>query len=209
MIYKRYLVWLALMLIVTPLGAATDASATDSLRHFFTRVQSYSARFSQVVLDESRNVIQESTGRMAIVRPDRFRWDYDTPFKQHIIADGAKIWVYDEELKQVTVRPLAGALADTPAVLLAGRGRIEDAYALKNLDDQGGLQWAQLVPKRKEGGFENIRVGFDQGRMRILEMVDGFGQTTRITLSDPRENPELEAGRFRFTPPAGVDVVGE
>ncbi len=198
---------LGLLLLAGPAWATADDSAVSSLRRFFTGTQSYSARFSQAVLDESGNVIQESTGHMAIARPSRFRWDYDKPFKQLIIADGKKIWVYDEELKQVTVRPLKGVLADTPAVLLAGRGRIDDAYTVKELDPQDGLRWAQLVPKRKEGGFEKIRVGFGQGRLRILEMVDGFGQTTRITLSDPRENPGIEASRFRFTPPVGVDVV--
>jgi chaperone LolA len=199
------------LLAATPaLTAATpERTATESLRHFFGNVHSYSARFNQVVLDESLNLIQESSGTLSLQRPDRFRWDYTVPFKQQIIADGKKIWVYDEELAQVSVRPLTGGLADTPAVLLAGRGRIDDTFVIKDMGTQGKLRWVQLTPRKKDGGFEDIRIGFDGGRMRQLEMVDGFGQTTRITLSDPRENVALEAGRFQFTPPKGVDVVGE
>jgi outer membrane lipoprotein carrier protein len=199
-----------LAVVAVPVFAApADKPASDSLRHFFGNVRSYSARFNQVVLDEGLNVIQESSGTLSLQRPDKFRWDYDVPFKQHIIADGSKIWIYDEELAQVSVRPLSGGLADTPAVLLAGRGRIEDTFTLKNLGVQGKLNWVQLTPIRKDGGFEDIRIGFVGNRMRQLEMVDGFGQTTRVMLSDPRENIALDSARFRFTPPKGVDVVGE
>jgi outer membrane lipoprotein carrier protein len=205
----RYLAALFLSLASAATLAAVEKPAAESLRHFFGNVRSYSARFNQVVLDEAFNVIQESSGTLSIARPDRFRWDYDAPFKQHIIADGQKIWVYDEELKQVTVRPLAGGLADTPAVLLAGKGRIDDTYVIKNLGMQGELNWVQLTPRRKDGGFEDIRIGFDQGRLRTLEMVDGFGQMTRVTLLSAKENPKLDPARFQFTPPKGVDVVGE
>ena len=189
--------------------AALERPATDSLRHFFTNVRSFTARFNQVVLDEGLNVIQETNGTLSLERPNKFRWDYDAPFKQVIVADGQKIWIYDAELQQVTVRELRGGLADTPAVLLAGKGRIEDTFTLKNLGTQGKLQWVQLLPKRKDGGFEAIRIGFENGHMRTLEMVDGFGQTTRVTLSQQKENPALDAGRFQFKPPKGVDVVGE
>ncbi|MEK7733956.1 MAG: outer membrane lipoprotein chaperone LolA [Pseudomonadota bacterium] len=189
--------------------AAAERPATDSLRHFFTNVRSFTARFNQVVLDEGLNVIQETTGTLSLERPNKFRWDYDAPFRQVIVADGQKIWIYDAELQQVTVRTLRGGLADTPAVLLAGTGRIDDTFALKNLGTQGKMQWVQLSPKRKDGGFDSIRIGFEQGHMRILEMVDAFGQTTRVTLSQPKENPALDAGRFQFKPPKGVDVVGE
>lgn len=188
---------------------AIDRPATDSLRHFFTNVRSFTARFNQVVLDEGLNVIQETNGTLSLERPNKFRWDYDAPFKQVIVADGQKIWIYDAELQQVTVRELRGGLADTPAVLLAGKGRIEDTFTLKNLGTQGKLQWVQLLPKKKDGGFEAIRIGFENGHMRTLEMVDGFGQTTRVTLSQQKENPALDAGRFQFKPPKGVDVVGE
>lgn len=213
---KKFFLWVffftASLLAVLPWPSTVEAAerpATDSLRHFFANVRSFTARFNQVVLDEGLNVIQETNGTLSLERPNKFRWDYDAPFKQVIVADGLKIWIYDAELQQVTVRELRGGLADTPAVLLAGKGRIEDTFTLKDLGTQGKLQWVQLVPKRKDGGFEAIRIGFENGHMRTLEMVDGFGQTTRVTLSQQKENPALDAGRFQFKPPKGVDVVGE
>lgn len=191
------------------LAAAVTPSGLDSLRRFFSQVRSYTAGFNQVVLDEALNVIQESSGTLWIQRPNKFRWNYDAPYKQQIIADGNRIWVYDEELQQVSVRSLSGGLGDTPAMLLAGQGKLGDNFTVDKLGNQGTLAWVQLNPVRKDGGFEAIRIGFEKGQIRSLEMIDGFGQTTRVTLRDGKENRKIDAANFSFTPPEGVDVVGQ
>ncbi|HKQ30974.1 MAG TPA: outer membrane lipoprotein chaperone LolA, partial [Burkholderiales bacterium] len=161
----RRLIWLLVPMLIAQAVVAAP-SGVDSLRQFFGSVNTFNARFSQVVLDEALNPVQESSGTLWIDRPDKFRWDYDTPFKQEIVADGQKIWVYDKALAQVTVRPLTGGLGYTPAMLLAGRGRLDDNFIIKPIGAQGNLEWAQLVPKSKDGGFDTIRVGFEQGKLR-------------------------------------------
>lgn len=182
-------------------------SAKSPLDHFFSDVYSYQASFTQVVLDEGLNTLQESSGTLWIQRPSKFRWDYEIPFKQHIVSDGKQIWVHDEELEQVTVRKLEGALGYTPAILLAGSGRLDDNFAVSKLDRQGKLQWVQMIPKTKDGGFEDIRLGFEGNVLRQLEMVDGFGQTTRITMTKNRENHNIRDSIFRFVAPKGADVI--
>jgi len=191
--------------------AATNApkSGADSLRQFFREVNSFSARFKQVVLDESLKPVQESSGTLWIERPNKFRWDYEKPYKQQIVADGKRLWVYDVDLQQATVRDLTGGLNDTPAMLLAGKGRLEDNFTIQPLDATDKLTWVQLKPRRKDSGYDDIRIGFAQGKLRVIEMVDGFGHTTRVTLDSPRENARIEPDRFNFKPPEGVDVVGE
>ena len=191
--------------------AATNEpkSGVDSLRQFFREVNSFSARFKQVVLDESLKPVQESSGTLWIERPNKFRWDYDKPYKQQIVADGKRLWVYDVGLQQATVRDLSGGLNDTPAMLLAGKGRLEDKFTIQPLEAPGNLTWVQLKPRHKDSGFDDIRIGFAQGKLRVIEMVDGFGHTTRVTLDSPRENARIESDRFNFKPPEGVDVVGE
>ena len=200
-----------MLLVVAPSWAASNSakSGVDSLRRFFKDVDSYSARFSQIVLDERNTPIQESSGTLWIERPDKFRWDYEKPYKQQIVADGKRLWVYDPGLQQVTVRPLAGSLGDTPAALLAGKGRLDNNFRIKSLGEQNGIDWVQLLPRRKDSGYDDIRIGFAQGKLHILEMVDGFGHTTRVTLEMPKENVRIAPDRFSFTPPEGVDVVGE
>jgi outer membrane lipoprotein carrier protein len=209
---KRLLILMATLLLgMGGTLAASNApkSGTDSLRRFFHEVNSFSARFSQVVLDESLKPIQESSGTLWIERPNKFRWDYEKPYKQQIVADGKRLWVYDVGLQQATVRDLTGGLTDTPAMLLAGKGQLEDNFTIQSLDEQDKLMWVQLKPRRKDSGYDDIRIGFAQGKLRVIEMVDGFGHTTRVTLESPRENARIEPDRFNFKPPEGVDVVGE
>ena len=185
------------------------ALAAGDLDRFFKEVRTVQANFDQVVLDEALNPIQESSGKLWIERPGRFRWDYALPYKQQIVGDGKKVWIYDVELKQVTVREMAGALGQTPAILLAGQGALGSNFDVADLGQQSGLHWVQMRPKKRDGGFDDIRVGFEQGRIKSLEMVDGFGQVTRVTLRDVRENGKIDGSVFAFKPPAGVDVVSE
>ncbi len=209
---KRLLLLATMLLLGMSSAMATTTaqkSGTNSLRRFFHEVNSFSARFKQVVFDETQKPVQESSGTLWIERPNKFRWDYEKPYKQQIVADGQKLWVYDAGLQQATVRNLTGGLSDTPAMLLAGKGRLEDNFTIQPLEAQGGLEWVQLKPRRKDGGYDDIRIGFAQGKLRAIEMVDGFGHTTRVTLESPRENARIEASRFSFKPPEGVDVVGE
>jgi outer membrane lipoprotein carrier protein len=197
------------LLVLSFTSLASQAAATQDLHHFFDKVQRYSARFDQVTLDEAMKPIQESSGNLWIERPGKFRWTYNVPYVQHIIGDGKQVWMYDVELKQAAVRPMQGALGATPAILLSGKGALEGIFAIKDLGNQGALDWVQLTPKKSDGGFEKIRIGFEKGAIRTLEMVDGFGQTTRVTLRDAQENPQISADKFSFKPPVGVDVITE
>lgn len=199
---------MAAVAMLTGTTAISAAEALDSARRFFNDVRSYSAQFKQTVLDESKRPIQESTGRLWLERPNKFRWNYDKP-PQQIVSDGERVWVYDEELQQISVRSLSTSLTDTPALLLTGRGRLEDAFTLKSLPASEELEWVELTPRRQEGAFEVLRLAFANGKIRIIEMVDGLGHTTRYTLQAGAENVKIDAKRFRFVPPPGVDIVSE
>lgn len=200
------LIGIIFMALVTPLA---QASATQDLHRFFNQVQRYQARFTQVTVDEEKKPVQESSGNLWIERPGKFRWNYSTPFEQQIVGDGKQVWVYDVELKQVAVRGMQGVLGATPAILLAGKGNLETVFTIKDLGREGELDWVQLKPKKKDGGFEDLRIGFDKGKIRNIEMLDGFGQTTRVILHDAQENAAIGADKFNFKPPAGVDVITE
>jgi len=197
------------LLVLSFVSLASQASATQDLHRFFNQVQRYSARFDQVTLDEAMNQIQESSGNLWIERPGKFRWSYSVPYEQHIVGNGKQVWVYDVELKQAAVRRMEGALGATPAILLSGKGALEGIFVIKDLGHQGALDWVQMTPKKNDGGFENIRIGFEKSKIRTLEMIDGFGQTTRVTLRDAKENTQISADKFNFKPPAGVDVITE
>jgi outer membrane lipoprotein carrier protein len=201
------LIFACFVLALASSAHASTSRVEDSLERFFKDVHTYHADFHQVVLDEGLNPLQETSGRMWIERPGKFRWEYDPPYQQLIVGDGERVWVYDIDLEQVTARRMDGALGNTPALLLAGKGNLEGNFTVTSLGKQGALDWVRMIPKRKDGGFEDIRIGFEHGKIRTLELVDAFGQITRIELDNAEENTPIAAKEFQFEPPAGVDVI--
>lgn len=204
---KTALLGVALLVVTT--SPAIAQSGTDSLKRFFSDIKTYMARFDQVVLDETLNIVEESGGEMWISRPGKFRWNYAPPVQQQIVSNGAKVWLYDIDLEQVTIRNLTEAVGRTPAILLAGKDDISNNHEIRDLGTQGTLSWVGLKPTYPEAHFADIRIGFENSAIRVMEMVDGLGQTTRITLSGAVENPAVAGGTFDFEAPAGVDVINE
>lgn len=183
------------------------ADAVEALKGFAQKVQSASAAFSQTVTSPDGAKKKSSSGRFEFQRPNRFRFDYQKPYEQTIVADGQKVWLYDADLNQVTVRPLAQALGNTPAGVLAGAALDRD-FHLKAEADQGGLQWVLATPKQAEGGsIRSMRVGFKGEQLAALEILDAFGQRSRLDFSGLEVNPKLAPQRFQFTPPQGADVL--
>ncbi|MCG6871788.1 MAG: outer membrane lipoprotein chaperone LolA [Gammaproteobacteria bacterium] len=193
------------------LVVSTAGAAGNELDRFFAEVETFEAGFEQAVLDEGLNVIEESAGRMWLLRPGRFRWEYGAPDPQLIVGDGKKVWIHDMELEQITVRDQVTTLGNTPAALLAGKGDVRKRFTVEDLGDGGPIHWYRLLPKTKSGdsSFDDVRIGFEEGRLRLMELLDGLGQTTRIILKDMRENVPADPQRFVFTPPPGVDIIDE
>ncbi len=188
-------------------GALADAKA--SLDAFMAGTKSLKARFSQTVFDKNGRKTQESSGNLYFSRPGKFRWVYQKPYAQLIVGDGKKLWIHDEDLDQVTVRKLDSALGDSPAALLAGDNDIAKLFNLKESGVKDGLEWLEATPKGKEGSFEKVRMGFKGDDLQAMELKDNFGQTTLLRFSNLERNPALGASLFRFTPPKGVDILGD
>ncbi len=192
------------------LATAAHAGGIDKLKDFVASTRSAQADFSQAVLDKTGKRIQAASGTMQFVRPGKFRWVYQKPYEQIIVGDGAKFWLYDVDLNQVTVKRLDAALGSSPAALLAGSNEIERGFALKDMGSQGGLEWLQALPKNKETSFERILMAFNaQSELVVMELHDAFGHTTVLRFSGLQRNPQLPASLFRFVPPKGADVLGD
>ena len=151
--------------------------------------------------------MQSAEGQLSFSRPGKFRWEYRKPYEQLIVGDGEKLWVYDKELAQVTVKKLDGALGSSPAALLAGSNEIEEVYNLDAKGMKGGLDWLEAYPKTDDTMFEKVRMGFKGNTLDTMELYDHLGQVTRIRFSGIQRNPGLGPSTFTFTPPDGVDVL--
>jgi chaperone LolA len=188
-------------------GAVRAAGSIEKLHAFVAQTNSARAEFSQKVLDKTGKATQISGGKVAFARPSRFRWEYRKPYEQVIVGDGEKLWVYDKDLNQVSVKKLQGALGSSPAALLAGSNEIEAYYNLDAKGVRGGLDWLEAYPRDSDSMFQKVRMGFKGNTLDTMELHDHLGQVTVIRFSKIERNPALDAQTFRFTPPEGADVL--
>jgi outer membrane lipoprotein carrier protein len=194
------------LLLAAPMAAA---SSLDRFSEFLNGTLTAKGQFEQKIFDQNRKLVQESRGTLAFSRPGRFRWNYVSPYAQLIVGDGARVWIYDKDLNQVTVKKLDLALGSTPAALLAGNNEVMSAFRISDQGEKDGLEWLEAVPRNKEGNFERVRMGFGFSGPQVMELFDSFGQTTVLRFTSFERNPKLEASQFRFSPPKGADVLGD
>jgi len=190
--------------------AATDAiAAPPGLQRFLASVQTFRSAFTQTVFDSRGRATESAAGEVVMQRPGRFRWDYATPYVRTIVADGERLWLYEADLEQVTVRQLSAGLGDTPAALLTGRDDVLRRFAVQRTWEADGLAWSALRPLTTDGDFAELRLGFRGNVLLALELDDRLGQRTRIDFQSPLVGAAVAADTFRFTPPAGADVIDD
>ncbi|HEY2257839.1 MAG TPA: outer membrane lipoprotein chaperone LolA [Variovorax sp.] len=190
------------------------AGGLASLEAFVKNARSGRAEFTQTVTpppkDGETSRAKTSSGSFAFQRPGKFRFDYQKPFAQTIVADGDSLWLYDADLNQVTQRKQAQALGATPAALIAAAPdlrALQADYTLEDAPDRDGLQWVKATPKNKEGQLQGVQIGFQGDALAALEILDSFGQRSLLKFGQVEVNPVLPPGTFQFKAPAGADVI--
>ena len=195
----------ASLLTLTSLAHAESAEA--ALARFLDGVTSYQANFTQLQTDERGMKIQNSSGTMALSRPGKFRWQYAAPAEQLIVTDGRTLWLYDEDLKQVTVRPAEEALQGTPAALLSQKKTLTETFTVSDEGDADGVKKLKLMPKSKDSDFQDVSLWLRDGSPVRMVFRDTLGGSTDISFTQAKTNTKLNAGLFRFVPPKGVEVI--
>ena len=185
------------------------AGTIDKLSRFLETTKTFSAEFSQIVVAKNGRHPQQSAGTMAISRPGQFYWQIITPYEQKLIGDGERVWMYDPDLRQVTVRKMDTTLGSTPAALLVGTNTLEKNFELRELESREGIEWVEARPLSPDSGFEKLELGFEGNDLKAMELYDNFGQTTSLFFSNIKHNPPLSTELFYFVPPAGIDIIGE
>jgi outer membrane lipoprotein carrier protein len=187
-------------------AVAAQADSVDTLRDFIRDVKTGRAQFTQTVTSPDGAKKKTSHGSFEFSRPNRFRFVYAKPFEQTIVADGQKVWIFDADLNQASSRKFSSAIGATPAALLAG-GSLDKDFDLAALPAKDGLDWVQATPKQKDGAFKSVRVGFRGKDLAAVEIVDAFDQRSLLQFSEFTSGMAFAADAFRFTPPAGADVI--
>lgn len=216
---ERYRKWCRAALVgVGLLGGGVLSAWADGLadlEHFLKNTRQGRATFTQVVSSpakagEPAPRSKTSSGVFEFQRPDRFRFDYQRPFEQTIVADGKNLWLYDKDLNQVTQRSQVEVLGNTPAALIAGSADLAAMRQVFNLADApeaDGLSWVLATPRTRDGTLQSIRLGFQGGQLAVLDVLDSFGQRSVLRFGLLNSQPGFKSGHFQFQPPAGADVI--
>ena len=193
-------------------AAIADADDQDAgkrlVNEFVEDVVTFQSQFEQALIDAEGQVVENTTGTLEIQRPGQFRWSYIEPYEQWLVADGVNVWSYDLDLAQVTVKPQAEALANTPALLLGGADGALEQFNYEGSYIEKETTWVQLTPKNTESGFMRVELGFRQDTLRRMVFFDNLQQTTLVDLTEVVVNEPIDPSRFEFLVPADVDVVG-
>jgi outer membrane lipoprotein carrier protein len=194
-----------LLLLLLPLSVF--ASGLDDFLAFNASTKTATARFEQQVYDRAGKVVDRSSGTFAFARPGKFRWAYEKPYKQLLVADGTKLWIHDPDLNQVTVKRMDRVISSTPAALLAGRDEIAALFTLRDGGASDGIDWVEALPKAADTGFERVRLGL-KGRVLVaMELSDQLGGRSMLRFTEMKPNAPIPADTFAFHPPAGADVL--
>ncbi len=186
---------------------AQAGAALDSLDAFLKTMKSLQGQFVQTQFNAERRETQRASGTLELSRPGKFRWIYAKPYHQELIADGESLWIYDQDLEQVTQKPLLQATAQAPIMLLLEKKSLDKDYILTDLGSDQGLDWVGLKPRKDESDMREVKLAFNKKMLARMQLTDAFGQMTLIEFSEMKLNPKLPDGLFSFVPPAGVDVV--
>jgi outer membrane lipoprotein carrier protein len=189
-----------------PSVEAEDGAAL--LDRFLDEVTTLEAHFEQHLWTADERLLESASGSLTLRRPNEFRWSYETPYEQQIVADAKNIWIYDVELEQVTVTAMDDATASSPAMLLSGDRAVREGFSVVETFARDGLDWVRLAPQLEGTDFQSVLIGFSGTEPRRLELVDGLKQVTRIELSDIAINPRIAEGAFELDLPDGVAVIG-
>jgi outer membrane lipoprotein carrier protein len=203
---QKLLGFILFLLFFSPLPVTADDKPVQRLKAFLSASKSLSADFKQILIDEKGQPVRTSFGVFYLQRPGKFRWDYQKPFSQQIVADKGKVWFYDKDLDQVTVKKLDESLGSTPALLLSGEVSLEDNFTIEGQGNEGDMQWIKLSPKSAETTFKYILIGLTKDSLGGMELSDNFGQLTRIYFSNVLINPPIKQTLFQFEIPKGADV---
>ncbi len=207
---KKYTLFAGLiaLLLFSTLGYAED-KPIKQLKAFLKNTRSLTADFKQVLINEAGNPTQTSYGIFYLQKPGKFRWDYLKPFQQQIVSTSGKVWFYDTDLEQVTVKKLDESVGSTPALLLSGDISLEDNFTMEQQGVDGDLMWIKLLPKNQDSSFKYVLIGLNNESLGGMELSDNFGQLTRIYFSNVILNPPLKQTLFDFKAPKGADVFSD
>ncbi|HFC30639.1 MAG TPA: outer membrane lipoprotein chaperone LolA [Oceanospirillales bacterium] len=210
---KTLLVTLILLTSMAAMAAEssnkiTAESLLDGLRN---DLQALSADFVQYETDANANRSENSIGKVWLQAPNKFKWQYEKPVPQLIVANGQTVWIYDEDLEQVTIKQQKNR--QNPIYVLLDKERTEANYSSKLIakqqHDESAIQWVSLRPKIATEDVKVVWLGIEDKQLKILKLQNQLDNIVVFEFNHIKRNPELSTDFFEFEPPKGTDIMRE
>ncbi len=196
-------------LLVTLLTSPAQAGALEQFKAFVAQSKAAKGEFEQRQIKDGGKISTPASGTFMFARPGKFIWTYLKPYEQVLQADGDKLYIYDKDLNQVTIKKLGNALGSSPAAILFGSNDLEQNFSLKEAAPKDGVEWLEATPKTRDSTFELIRIGLRGGVPIAMELRDSFGQISALVFKKFEKNPTISADQFKFVAPKGADVFNQ
>jgi outer membrane lipoprotein carrier protein len=187
----------------------TGSTNTDPLQYFLTDLRSLEAKFVQILINENGDELERTEGVLYLQTPDSFFWHYQKPYAQKIISNGSKLWIFDEDLEQVTVKNIDNKIEQTPAGIILGNHSIKEHFVQISIGVIDGYDWIELTPRDLDAQYKNIKIGFNNNNLGMMIIIDNLEQITRIDFSDSKKNIKLSSEIFNFNVPDNIDIFDE
>jgi len=200
-----------LSIIIFLISQLVYASASDDLTSLLNTIHTIKADFKQTIEEKGGSAVQHTAGHMAMQRPGKFHWQVTQPNAQLIVTNGQRLWIYDPDLEQVTIRALSKEVGDAPALLLSDTSQtLDKKFVVQELQNNtASMRWFLLTPKDKNSMFAAIKVGFMNNQLHAMKLQDHLGHATEIEFTHIQSGMELPAALFTFSPPKNIDVIDE
>ena len=193
--------------LMTSLHAEQDESALNTLKQYIADLNSLNASFKQSIYGQSGDLLESATGMVSMEKPGKFYWAYQQPYSQYLISDGISLWIYDEDLEQVTINNINQNIRNSPASILGGEMEIDDNYTVTDIGVLDGINWIELISNKDDVEFNAIRLGFKDGELTGMVLFDNFGQITQLLFNNVIRNQTIDSSLFEFNPPLGIDII--
>ena len=200
---------LIFLIFICIISYVVNANNKDPLQYFLSELITFEAKFTQLLINENGDELERTEGIFYLQIPDSFFWHYQKPYTQKIISNGIKLWIFDEDLEQVTVKNIDNRIQQTPAGIILGNQSIKDHFVQISMGIIDGYDWIELTPKDLDAEYKNIKIGFNKDNIGMMIIVDNLEQITRIDFSDTKKNIELSSEIFNFKVPENIDIFDE
>ena len=188
---------------------ASSANNNNPLQYFLTDLNTLEAKFFQTLINENGDNLEKTEGILYLKTPGSFFWHYQKPYEQKIISNGNKLWIFDEDLEQVTIKNIDNKIEQTPAGIILGNQSIKEHFVQVNLGIIDSYDWIELTPKDLDAQYKSIKIGFNNDNLGMMIIVDNLEQITRIDFADAKKNIKLSSEIFNFIVPDNIDIFDE